>query len=481
MKKSTLYLSLAIISLLIVPISSGLDSDGVTIIPIKNQVIKGEVAIFNITIANKLPIIDDIEFSSPDIVTWDVYTLPRSDYRVNVFPETERNVLLYIKPLYVSVGIYDIRLDIISHRTNEKIRATIPVEVKADSQPVEDYKPFVKASLVMPEEIDPREPLRYSLVMRNLVPVLMNNVRIRIKGALIDQSYTTTLGPKEEKEIEFIANLDPFQSPRKDTVGGEVIYLTENKSFIFEIEKASYSVIAYADFWMEESKVSTFYSSDYSFTVTNRGNIKKSDDVQIDYRFMDWLFASVEPDANTIEVNGDKVHQWKLTLDPGETVELNISRNYLGLYIFIVVSLLIVLFYFLFRSPIILEKTAKKIASQDENLRSLKVRVYIKNRTNKVLEEVKIVDRIPQMIEVDKEFQIGTIKPDKILKHTGRPTKVIWNIPVLESYEERIITYRIRSKLEIVGGLTLPKAYVRFKQENGKQRTTLSRKFVMMG
>ncbi|NOZ81499.1 MAG: hypothetical protein GXP63_07605, partial [DPANN group archaeon] len=445
---------LGIIFMMALPSALSLAGISADVSAIKNIITKDQLAIFNLTLTNDMPIIDDIEIYSPDNLAWDIYTVPRSDYRVNVFPETTRNVLLYIKPLYVSSGIYDLRLDITSHRTKQKIRANLPVEVKPDSTAVKEYTPFITASINIPEEVDPREPLRFSLTLRNIVPIWMNNVRIRLKGSLIDQSYTTTLGPKEEKEIEFIAHLDPYQSPRKDTVGGEVIYLTENKSYLFEIPKQGYAVKAYADFEVLEEKVSTFYSSRITLKVTNKGNIRKSDDVKSPQVFMDWLFAGTDREWTTKVKDGETVHSWALSLEPNQTITITLTRNYLPVYLTILVIGLLIFFYYLFRSPIILEKSAKKLLTSEEHLRSLKVRIYIKNRTNKVLEEVKIVDRIPQMIEVDKEFHIGTIKPDKILKHTGRATKVIWTIPVLESLEERIITYQLTSKLEIVGGLT---------------------------
>ena len=76
---------------------------------------------------------------------------------------------------------------------------------------------------------------------------------------------------------------------------------------------------------------------------------------------------------------------------------------------------------------------------------------------------------------MDKEIQIGTIKPVNIAKHKRIGTIVKWQIISLEKYEERIITYRIRSKLSILGGLILPAAKLKFK-EKGKERVVKSSK-----
>ena len=54
---------------------------------------------------------------------------------------------------------------------------------------------------------------------------------------------------------------------------------------------------------------------------------------------------------------------------------------------------------------------------------------------------------------------------------------MVWNLPTVEPYEERIITYKIKSKLSIVGGLTLPAAYLKYKPRNGREQIILSNKY----
>jgi hypothetical protein len=146
----------------------------------------------------------------------------------------------------------------------------------------------------------------------------------------------------------------------------------------------------------------------------------------------------------------------------------------------LVILIVAIISYYFFRSPIIIQKSAFKLSEGEANgegINDLKIRLYVKNRSNKVIEQVKLVDRIPSTIEVEKDFHLGTIRPDKLLKNPPKPTKAVWNIPALEPFEERIITYRIRSKLSIVGGVTLPSAYVKFRNSRGNELTTHSNVF----
>ena len=106
--------------------------------------------------------------------------------------------------------------------------------------------------------------------------------------------------------------------------------------------------------------------------------------------------------------------------------------------------------------------------------RELKILLHVKNRSNGTIDEINITDTIPHIGEMDKEIQIGTIKPTGIAKHkTG--TIVKWNIVSLERFEERIITYRIRTKLSVLGGIVLPTARVKFK-EKGREMVVRSNK-----
>jgi len=112
---------------------------------------------------------------------------------------------------------------------------------------------------------------------------------------------------------------------------------------------------------------------------------------------------------------------------------------------------------------------------EEGGISEIKILLHVKNRSNFTIDEIDITDTIPHIGEMDKEIQIGTIKPVSIAKHKRIGTIVKWQIISLEKYEERIITYRIRSKLSILGGLILPAAKLKFK-EKGKDRVVKSSK-----
>ncbi len=117
---------------------------------------------------------------------------------------------------------------------------------------------------------------------------------------------------------------------------------------------------------------------------------------------------------------------------------------------------------------IILEHTGK------DNISEVKIRIFVRNRSNKILNNIRIMDKVPPIADVVKGERLGTLQPTKINTTKTKGTIIKWELNTLEPYEERIITYKIKSKLEIVGGLSLPPAKMVFEEKEGKERQAFS-------
>lgn len=123
-----------------------------------------------------------------------------------------------------------------------------------------------------------------------------------------------------------------------------------------------------------------------------------------------------------------------------------------------------------------IKKETKIMNVDNQGISDVKVLLHLKNRTNKSVEDVKLVDRIPQMGMLDTEFSVGTLHPSKVIKHEHKGTIIRWDISTLEPFEERIISYTLQSKLKIIGGFSLPQAVVKFKGKGESVKRTLSNK-----
>ena len=80
----------------------------------------------------------------------------------------------------------------------------------------------------------------------------------------------------------------------------------------------------------------------------------------------------------------------------------------------------------------------------------------MKNRTENELYNVKVIDIIPRVLKIELDH-FGTLKPDKVFEGTAG-TRLIWIIKKLDSGDEVVITYRLTSKVSLLGKITLPAA-----------------------
>jgi hypothetical protein len=89
---------------------------------------------------------------------------------------------------------------------------------------------------------------------------------------------------------------------------------------------------------------------------------------------------------------------------------------------------------------------------------------------------MSVIDRVPKLAEVSTQKTIGTLEPTKILKHEKKGTLIKWEIDTIESQEERILSYKIITKLSILGRFTMPQTIVKYQTKRGRERVVSSSK-----
>ena len=109
-----------------------------------------------------------------------------------------------------------------------------------------------------------------------------------------------------------------------------------------------------------------------------------------------------------------------------------------------------------------------------EGISKIKVAIYLRNRTSKPVSDVVLIDKIPTIANLLVDDSVGIVKPQKVIHGKSRKTLLKWNLGSLEPFEERILTYKIKSKLSIVGGLGLPPARVKFLMHDDKEKFSVS-------
>jgi len=236
------------------------------------------------------------------------------------------------------------------------------------------------------------------------------------------------------------------------------------------------NVLEYSNIVKKAMPTYAFLKSSSDISFFNDGNVEKSVNYTLPTSIFKQIFTSEDPNGNVVTKDGLRSIVWTFSLAPQETKDIKVTINYRPLFIIVILVLAAVILYFVFRSAVIVKKQAVLLSGDSEDSSNVKVQLYVRNRTGRLIENIKVMDKVPAIAEINKDFPVGTMHPSKVIRHEKKGTIVKWDIPTLETYEERIITYNIRSKLKIIGGVRLPSAMIKYKNRIGRFTKVFSNK-----
>jgi len=307
--------------------------------------------------------------------------------------------------------------------------------------------------------------------LRNRNMLNITEMKIKLSSIVINHETETSLGPLEEKTIIVTYSFDPMEPPKKDTV---TLNLYVNGESIRTIENIPVEIIAYSDIVESSELKKSFLKTEEKITYTNNGNIKKQETLKIEMGFFKDIVTSTNPKTYVLKENGKRYRALDVDLKPGAKAEVIVVKSFRPLVLIITITIVLLALYFIFRSDVVVRKQAVVLDTKEGGITEMKVIMNLRNRTAKQIKNVAIIDNVPNIADIQKEFQIGTLKPTKIVMHERKGNLIKWNIELLEKYEERIITYKVRSKLSILGNFKLPPAVIKYENQKGKDTITHS-------
>jgi hypothetical protein len=322
----------------------------------------------------------------------------------------------------------------------------------------------------MDSRLDAREVVLLEVSLRNRNALDIDNLTVTIQSNLINKEYSMKFSGLQEKTDSFIFYINATEQPQKDTL---IVTLLIGDKIINQVVK-SFEIISYADIIVNEKQNPSFLKTEYAVDIFNDGNIPKETIYKKETSFFGRFITFTDPKYEVVKEGNKRYLEWKFNLQPQEKTSVIIFINY-GLYVYSILFIVVVfVLYFVLRSPVVAKKEASIIGSAEEGLTELKVILHIKNRGQKVIENVRITEKTPRLVKFEKESYVGTLAPEKIIEHNKLGTTVRWYLKSLEPFEERIITYKIKSKLAIFGGFTLPRVIIRFDTSLRRERVTYS-------
>jgi hypothetical protein len=154
-------------------------------------------------------------------------------------------------------------------------------------------------------------------------------------------------------------------------------------------------------------------------------------------------------------------------IEPNEKHKIVVKVSFIPLAILIVIlAILASSLYVWSTRKLLIKKEILKVDETKDGITELKILLHIKNKSRSTLRHLAVVEHLPKVIEPMKDF--GTLKPEKVQKGS-KGVRIMWLLPELVKGEERIISYKVRSKINIVGSFVLSPAQIRYRALRGKK------------
>jgi hypothetical protein len=444
----------------------------IEITPIKDRIVINEFAEFEITIKNNLNEKDEYRIYTLDFPTWDLRTDPiQNPISFELEPGEEGSVNLVVDPLKIKdIGTYTVNANIRSKLTANPISNSLKVTILSIDTLIGGYVPTVVTGVDVPQKVDPREQLQIKISLNNQNVINYPGLVVKAESNLIQQTTTTKLGPKEDILLELQATLDPLTPPQHDNL--EINVFRDDKSITNPIVRRI-EIIEYVGKEIINEKKGLFLTkTDYNFKSNNN---EYSGAFKVKTTLLSSILSSTTPNAKILNQDGKRYFVWEAQL-VDNNMQVTVTKNFIPLFAVIALLILVVIAYTTLRSPLLMKKETSSLVKSEGGITEITVILHIKNRSKAKLNDIEITEFIPALVSIGKEVSIGSLQPSKILRHEKKKNTIVkWAIDSLDASEERVLSYKMKSQLSILGSFSLPAATASFNVNNKLGTSTSNR------
>lgn len=315
-------------------------------------------------------------------------------------------------------------------------------------------KDIINIAIDTPPEVEPGDNFAFTVTFKNRLDSTLQNLEATVYSDLPGLSETILLNFEQKEQLvkEFIFPIRIQSSPGSY---GLHVKLYEGK-YLKGSATTAFTVIGRPLVDEKRTEKGGFLKSEMTIIRKNTGNTKSSQQITVETSFLKSLFTNTSPEP--IQKDGNYI--WTFELEPQEEYTVIIERNYRMLfYGFLIVVLAIIILYFHIERSVTIKKRIFKIKAGTEGITELKILLVIRNGKSKPLEGVRVMDILPNFLQPTYEF--GTLKADKVQQGL-RGKRFVWDIGTFQPGEERVFTYRVKTKINMDEGSSLPPATLHY-------------------
>lgn len=461
-------IGVVLLSLILIGSSSVLaTSFGVSVNTINNIVLPNGTGVFNITVSNY----GDVQLRMQIFTVDPQWSSKISPGILEVSPDSSASAILELRPHKdISFGTKGMQLFARDLSSGVVYKQGIIISLKNPNSDDGQYVPSVKLSVDSSLLIDPRNPLPIAVNLQNRNKLDMKNLTIKlfIKDLFFKEEVVHLI-PDSELTKNFLFKLNPLTKAGPQNLVVELFY--HNKSVNILTKELNIKEIK--DVQETTDYDGFLFKEVTSLTLKNNGNEVTDYDAKLKTNFFERLFTSKSPNAEIVNTDDGTFYQWIVNLKPGESTTIIKTENYRYLILIIFLVLLTIILYYVYRSSVLGLKEIVALHNNEGGSSAMKIRIFVKNRSSKTLDGVTVIDTIPRIAEYEKKHYLGSMSPTKVVS-SGNKNLLKWELDVLEPFEERILVYNIKSKLRIIGKISLPNAKIKYLLSSGKEKTVLT-------
>lgn len=293
---------------------------------------------------------------------------------------------------------------------------------------------------------DPGETVRGEAKIRSISSSLLREYSLRTGYENHSAEKTSSpILPGGTRKLSFKLPIDPDSEPDEKTLNTS-LHLDGEK-----VEQAStdFTVGEISEIKRNSSSNNNLATITGAITVQNRGNTEINHTINRSVpSYLTPITAfNMEPENQT-EKASKTVYYFTKELRPGESFTVKRQTNY-WMPVTALLGIIVALAGLRkLRNTVKIQKTAENTAS------GLKVSIEVENISDRTFKDVKVEDFVPDIASVEKNFEMAS----PTVRETNDGTKLEWNMEDLEPGDQRVLQYTIRPKVEVEGGVELPKA-----------------------
>ncbi len=311
---------------------------------------------------------------------------------------------------------------------------------------------------INPQVLDPRNPFSISFEVYNPVETVV--VPMEITSDIEGFSYR--VDNQNISEGTTTITVDNLTLPESASPGNHTF--TVSLLFAGNVTSkgnAVANVVSYSNCVINEHTSVNLLGKKYVANVRNTGTDVANCVVSSSVSGIEKSLATSMTEGYSFE-NGKII--WKLSVNPQSEVVVTYTISYIPILIIPFAAVAVIAAFWYMTRKVTVRKEIVDY-KRYPGFMDLKIQIKVKNLTNNELRHVKVYDPLPAFVKEVRDY--GTIPGE--IKKKGKKKNVTWEIESIKPKEERVLSYKIRTSVEVLGHIGFSPAKVEFKDANGEK------------